>query len=94
MPKKESTTKKEINKLSDIKMLTETTGGKQLIGATKELCVNTLIQITNGYKTLSHPELISLCAKLEANYSMYQLLTGIKKQIKGVEELYKYEEEE
>lgn len=80
--------KDELKKFEKIKSLTETEGGKYIQDTAKEVVVNTVHILANSYSEKTHTDLISLCAKLSSNLSMYQLLTGIEDQIEAIKSLY------
>lgn len=67
--------------------MSKTAGGIYLIARTKELVINILSDITRNYKTKTHSELITSCADLNANLSLYQLFTNIPDQIEAITKL-------
>lgn len=81
----------EISQLEDLKVYSETAGAEYIKKTTKEVVENNIDNLVNNYKTLSHTEMIALCASISANLSLYQLLTGIKDQIEVIKELHKTE---
>lgn len=83
---------KEIEKLESIASFASQDGGIQLIEATKVVVMNTLDELSNTYKDKSRDELISLCARLQANLSLFQLLSGIDDQIKAIKEVLEQKE--
>lgn len=83
--------KKELEKLENIKVFSETDGGKYVANTAKEVVLNTVELLANSYQDKTHTELISLCAKLSTNLSMFKLLTNIEDQIEAIKELYKTE---
>lgn len=83
--------KKELSKLESIKSFSETDGGKYVSDTAKDVVINTVHLLANGYQDKTHTELISMCAKLSANLSLYQLLTDIPEQIEAIKKLYKAE---
>lgn len=85
--------KKELSNLEDLKIYSETAGGLYIKNTTKDVVVNTIANIVNNYKTLPHQELIALCSSLNANLSMYQLLTGVEDQIESIKQVYETEKE-
>lgn len=80
--------KQELEKLENIKAFSDTEGGKYVSATAKEVVLNTIQLLSNGYQEKSHIELVALCAKLSANLSLFQLLTGIEDQIEAIKELY------
>lgn len=81
--------KKELERMESIKIFSETDGGKYVSDTAKDVVLNTVQLISNSYQEKSHTELIALCAKLSANLSLFQLLTGIEDQIEAIKELFK-----
>lgn len=79
---------KELEKLENIKTFSETDGGKYVADTAKEVVLNTVEILANNYQDKSHTELISLCAKLSTNLSMFKLLTNIEDQIEAIKALY------
>ena len=79
--------KKELWLLADIKKMSTTSGGKQIVAITKKVCSNKIVQLANGFRDKSHIELVELCADLNANLDIYLLLTGIDDKIKAVEQI-------
>lgn len=84
--------KKELDNLKDISELSKTAGGMSLIENSKKVCIDIIGNISNNYINLDEVYLKTLCARLNINLSMYQLLTGIDDNIKAIEELLKPEE--
>lgn len=84
--------KKEIEKLEDLSVMSKTPGGIFLITSSKQTCINIIEQISNNYSSMNEVEIKTLCSKLNANLSMYQLLTGIDNQVESIKELLKPEE--
>ena len=80
--------KKELEKLEGLKYLSETDGGKYLIQNCKELTVANIEELVNSYQTKTLVEIQALCAKIQANLSMYRLLTGISEQVESIKKLY------
>lgn len=66
-------------KYGDIAVFADSVGGKQLADTVKIDIVNTISAIMQSYKTLSHPELIAICADLKANVNMLRVLKNAKK---------------
>jgi hypothetical protein len=84
--------KKELGLLEDLKIMTESSGGKYLIEMSKKATMYNIENIANSYQMLNHEELVTKCARLKANLDMYQLLTGVEDQIKAIDELLKAEQ--
>lgn len=84
--------KKQIEQLEDLKVYSETAGGEYIKNISKEVVLNTISVLANSYHEKKYEDLVCLCAKLSANLSMFQLLTGISEQIEAIKELYKEEE--
>jgi hypothetical protein len=80
--------KNELEKLENIKAFSETDGGIYVRDTAKEVVLNTIQMLSNTYQEKTHTELIALCAKMSANLSLFQLLTGIEDQIEAIKELY------
>lgn len=83
--------KQELEKLENIKAFSETDGGTYVRDTAKEVVLNTVQILSSSYQDKTHTELISLCAKLSANLSLFQLLTGIEDQIEAIKKLYEQE---
>lgn len=81
--------KNKLQEFGDIQAFTETAAGLKFIKDAKEIIIFTTQEITSGYKTKSHVELMALCAKLSAYLDIYSLMTGITDQVKELEEIYK-----
>ncbi len=78
---------KEIENLEKVAELASNEGGKYLIEATRSVLIGTIEEIANSYKEKDRDALVSLCARLQANLSLYQLLTGIDTQIDAIKQL-------
>lgn len=83
---------KEIVNLQSIASFSKQDGALVLIESAKTVVMSTLDELANTYKDKSRDELISLCARLQANLSLYQLLIGIDDQIEAIKELMKQKE--
>lgn len=81
--------KKELENLEKLKELSESVGGMYLVDRQKEIVIGIVDNLANSYQDKTHTELITLCAKLSANLSLLQLLSGISQQIQQIKELYK-----
>ena len=79
---------KELQNLEDIAQFAKEDGGKHIIESTKSIVVSTVEILANGYQEKSRDELVSLCARLQAHLSLYQLLTGIDDQIEQIKKLF------
>jgi len=80
--------KKELENLEKLKELSESVGGMYLVDRQKEIVIGIVDNLVNSYQDKTHTELITLCAKLSANLSLLQLLSGITEQIQQIKELY------
>jgi hypothetical protein len=83
--------KEEEREISDLRALATTAkdeGGKILINGAKAIIVATVDELANTYKEKTRDDLISLCARLQANLSLYQLLSGVDDQIEAITALY------
>ena len=83
---------KEIENLESIASFSKQDGALVLIEATKSVVIGTLDELANSYKDKSRDDLVSLCARLQANLNLYQLLTGIDDQLEAIKELMKQKE--
>ena len=83
---------KEIENLESIASFATQDGAKVLVEASKSVVMGTLEELANSYKEKSRDELVSLCARLQANLSLYQLLTGTDDQIAAIKELMQQKE--
>lgn len=83
--------KKEKANLEKLLELSKSEGGKYLIENQKKVVMSVVDNLANNYQDRTHSELITLCAKLSANLSLLQLLSGIDKQIKAIEEVLEEE---
>lgn len=83
--------KKEKANLEKLLELSNSEGGKYLIETQKKVVMTVVDNLANNYQDRTHSELITLCAKLSANLSLLQLLSGIDKQIKAIEEVLEEE---
>lgn len=81
--------KKELKKTRQLLELKHSAGGKYLIDNTKQLTIGLIERLSREYHTLSHTELIALCASLQANLSIYSLLNDIEKNLDAIIELLK-----
>lgn len=65
----------DVDRFHDIKAIVDMPGGRQLIdGLTKDV-VSTVNTLSTQFKTLSHTELIALCAFLNARLTLMRVLT-------------------
>ena len=85
--KKELTQKeeiqKEIQKHASIEALSKTEGGQLVIKTLEKDILYAINSINVEFKSATHAELISLCAKLSEKTTMYRLLIGAEKR-KGI----------
>lgn len=84
--------KKQLQDFSDLTVLAESATGLKLIEDTKTVIKTIVGQLAYSYKDKSHIELVCLCASLQANLSVFELLTGIDEQVKQIEALYEKKE--
>jgi len=61
--------------LHSIKALMDQEGGRNLLALTLKSIRQSVDGIIGGYRTISHTELVALCASLEAHMAMARLLT-------------------
>lgn len=82
--------KKEIREdITDFKNLDavkHSEGGKIIIKKSLESIIVTIDTLASNYSTLSHPELIALCARLSERLAVYRLLNNTELNIKFAEE--------
>ena len=64
-----------IDTYHDLKVLGQTPGGKVLVNAYTSDIVSTLSILASQYKTLTHIEMISMCAGLSEKLSVVQTIT-------------------
>lgn len=80
--------KEELKKLESLKTLSETPGGEYLINNCRDLTISNIEELVNSYQSKTLVEIQALCAKIQANLSMYKLLTGIGEQVEAIKKLY------
>ena len=71
--------KKDIQKYSSIDAISNSQGGKIVVTSLRKDVVSTIDELISKYKTLSHTEMIALCATLHARLSLLRVLTRAKK---------------
>lgn len=69
----------QYDTVKEVAIFSKTEGGKILIERSLKDVVSTIFQVTNSYKTATHAELQGLCASLEANLNLYQVLSQSEK---------------
>lgn len=70
----------------DLKALHDTAGGKQLVKLLIEDTIGVVHRLCGGYTTMSHTELIALCAQLDSKLSTAKLLIDAKDVVKVLDE--------
>lgn len=81
--------KKELKKTRQLLELKHSAGGKYLIDNTKQVAIGLIERLSREYHSLTHTELIALCASLQANLAIYSLLNDIEKNLDAITELLK-----
>lgn len=71
--------RKDLERYGDIDAIAHSKGGGVLIDALSKDVMATLYRLTTGYKTLSHTEMIALCAGAGANLDLLHTLTRSEK---------------
>lgn len=84
---------KELDNLQSVASFTKEDGGKYIAETTKSVTVSAIEELVNTYKEKSRDEIVSIIARIQANLSLYQLLSGIDSQIEAIKELLKQKEE-
>lgn len=79
----------DSERLHDLKVVLDMPGGKMLVEALLEKVIHSVNSLSSKYSELSHTELISLCATLESNLSLVNILYGAKESEKIVDEMIK-----
>lgn len=70
---------KDIQKHSAIESMSKTEGGRLVISSLEKDILNTINIINSSFKTITHSELISLCAKMSEKTLLYKLMIGAEK---------------
>lgn len=83
---------KELENLEEIATFAKTKKSKVLVESAKSVVMSSIEELANNYKEKSRDELVSVCAKLQANLSLYQLITGIDTQIVAIKEVLEQKE--
>lgn len=81
--------KEEILNLEKLKTLSETEGGQYLIEMAQKTAINTIHNLASNYQTLDRDSMVSLCAKINENLGIIELLTGVNDKIENIRELFK-----
>ena len=84
---------KELDNLQSVASFAKEDGGKYIAETTKSVTVLAIEELVNTYKEKSRDEIVSIIARIQANLSLYQLLSGIDSQIEAIKELLKQKEE-
>ncbi len=71
--------KKDIRKYSAIEAVKDSDGGRELITTLQKDISSVIEDIAGNYKTLSHIELVTKCARLSEKLSMLKVLERAKK---------------
>lgn len=77
---------KDIKTYKSIEAILNLDGGKLIVNKSKKEVVTTVDQIVSIYKTASHAELLSLCAKLEASLGLLKVFKNAKTNLELAEE--------
>lgn len=71
--------KKDIKKFSAIDAISNTEGGKIIVKSIQKDVISSIDDLSSKYKTATHIELISLCARLSERLSLLRVLNKAKK---------------
>ena len=71
--------KEAIAKHSAIESMANTKGGKIIIASLQKDITTCISDLSRGYRTMPHSELIALCARLSEQLSMLRVLNKAKK---------------
>lgn len=76
MDKEEVT--KDIQKFSAIDAVSSTVGGKIIVKSLQKDIVSSIDELCSKYKTVSHIEMIAICARLSEKLTLLRVLTKAK----------------
>ena len=71
--------KTDIQKFSAIDAVSGTIGGKIIIKSLQKDIVSSVDELSSKYKTLTHIEMIALCARLSERLTLLRVLNNAKK---------------
>jgi hypothetical protein len=78
---------KELSDKTEIQTAIESVGGQKLLKAIENDVLSSINEICSSYRTLSHIELVSVCARLSERFLLYTTMkTGIMKAKKMAQE--------
>lgn len=78
--------KEDISKYNALDAVKHSEGGKFIIKQSLTSIVATMDNLASNYTTLSHAELVSLCARLSERLAIYRVLNNTEANIKFAEE--------
>jgi predicted MPP superfamily phosphohydrolase len=79
----------EYRKLKALQAVSNLEGVQFLVKQTKDICKNSIDLLANTYAEKSESELKAICATLKANLNIYQIITGVEKEIEALDEILK-----
>ena len=82
--------KTDIQKFSAIDAISNTIGGKIIITSLQKDVVFSIDELISKYKTISHIEMIALCARLSERITLLRVLNKAKKLKKLAQEEMKF----
>lgn len=92
--KTKEATKKELDVYLSLKQVAETDGGKVLLASHMQDVNNIVSQLGSQYETLTHTQMIALCAQLGSLLNIVRALKNAEKNAELLEEeMQKYENE-
>ena len=66
---------KDIDEYGGIEQFAKSAGGKKIIENTKKGVIGVIEKLVSGYQTLTHLEMIAICAELSEKIYMFRTLT-------------------
>jgi hypothetical protein len=78
--------REDIAQFNALDAVKHSEGGKFIIKKSLESIVATMELLASSYTTLSHAELVTLCARLSERLAVYRLLNNTETNIKFAEE--------
>lgn len=78
--------REDISQFKSLDAVKHSEGGKLIIKKSLESIIVTIDTLASSYTTLSHPELIALCARLSERMAIYRVLNNTELNIKFAEE--------
>jgi len=75
---------RELQDKKDIIVAVKTRGGQIILESAEKSCEVAILALVADYKTASHPHLVALIAKLEANLSIVATMTKAESEVDNV----------